>query len=645
MNKEDDLQNLAPRIGRYSTSLFLLVGVMTILISMWNWHYDIKPRLVNEARSNILNLASAQARSIESQFHNVIEGSDISIIYNSLNELLLLNDPTTNDYLYLGVTLEIDYDTYPAGYDLQNIEIGNTQCMHCLATEIPIYNRARTELVAIIKIFANPIFYQRLTSDILTNLILIILGIIVMLLMAWLTVRRLLNNLRDREIKLLFEISERKTIEKQLQQIAVYDQLTSLPNRYLLHAEFEKKLEESSRHKNILATLFFDLDHFKKINDLHGHETGDLLLKEVAQRVSGVTRAYDLLARFGGDEFVMIMSNISDRSDVVQVVEKIIAGFQPAFKIDDVSLQITTSVGISIFPDDGDDPSALLKNADMAMYRAKAEGRNCYQFFNERMNQDLHRSQWIEVNLQKALDENNLALHFQPHINLESGDITSCEALIRWPQLTGEYIDPEEFIAIAERTGQIRELSNWVMKTACQYLKHWRESGLKQIRVDINLSGKDIVDQGILHKVIDVLREFDLAPHQLGIEITENILLDSTDSVFDTLSELRQAGVFVAIDDFGTGYSSLNYLKRFPVSGLKIDQSFIHEAPESEKDQIIMQAIISVGHGLGLHVIAEGVETEKHYSLCKAVNCDAIQGNYISAPLPADEFAKRYLET
>lgn len=644
MNREKDIQHMVPEIGKHSSSLFLVVGVMTILITMWNWYYDIKPRLVNEATSNILNLASAQARSIESQFQNVLEGSDISLVYDSLNEMLLLNNPTTNDSLYLGVILEIDYDAYPAKYDTHNIEVGNTSCSHCIVTEIPMYDRARSELVGIIKIYANPIFYQRLVADIVTNLSLIILGIIIMLLLAWFTTRRLLNSLKDRELKLLYEISERKTAEKQLHQIAVYDQLTSLPNRYLLHADFKKKLEESSRNKKTLAALFFDLDHFKKINDLHGHETGDILLKEVARRMSKVTRGYDLLARFGGDEFVMIMSNITDRSDVIQVVEKIISGFEPPFKLANISVQITTSVGISIFPDDGDDPSALLKNADMAMYRAKADGRNCYQFFNERMNQDLHRSQWIETNLQKALIEGGLELHFQPHINLNSGEVESCEALIRWPQLSGEYIEPGEFIAIAERTGQIYDISDWVMNSACQYLKLWGDSGFKSVRIDINLSGKDIVDQGILSKITDTLKAYDLLPHQLGIEITENILLDSTDSIIKTLSELRTSGIFIAIDDFGTGYSSLNYLKQFPVSGLKIDQSFIHEAPDNEKDQIIMQAIVSVGHGLGLLVNAEGVETEEHYALCRDVKCDTLQGNYISEPLPAELFVDKYLK-
>ena len=237
-------------------------------------------------------------------------------------------------------------------------------------------------------------------------------------------------------------MGERKSAEERLQQIAAYDQLTNLPNRYLLQADFSRKLEESSRTGKMLATLFFDLDNFKAINDLHGHETGDALLKQVALRMSEVTRNYDLLARFGGDEFVMIMPNLSERSDVIQVIDKIIASFIPAFDLPGASVQITTSVGISIFPEDGKDPSELLKNADLAMYRAKAEGRNCYQFFNSEMNLELQYSQWVETNLAQALEQNRLQLYFQPQVNLDTGAVESCEALIRWPQGDDKHINP-----------------------------------------------------------------------------------------------------------------------------------------------------------------------------------------------------------
>ncbi len=425
MSKQKLIRSLAPKVDLKSSLLFLGIGLVIIVLTLWNWHYDVEPRLVNEAQSNTRVLASSYARAIESQFQNVNGKTDISAIHNSINEMLLINDPSTGENLYYGVSLEVDYDAFPADYDLVNLNVGTTNCRDCIITENPIYNRASGELIAILKIYANPVFYQRLINDIVDGLAVMLLGIVIVLVVAWMTSNRLLNRIRERERSLVYEVGERKSAEKRLHQIAAYDQLTNLPNRYLLQADFSRKLEESSRNQKMLATLFFDLDNFKVINDVHGHETGDALLKQVATRMSEVTRNYDLLARFGGDEFVMIMSNLSERSDVIQVVEKIIAGFVPAFDLPGASVQITTSVGISIFPEDGKDPSELLKNADLAMYRAKAEGRNCYQFFNSEMNLELQYSQWVETNLREALEQNRLQLHFQPQVNLETGAVDS----------------------------------------------------------------------------------------------------------------------------------------------------------------------------------------------------------------------------
>ena len=557
--------------------------------------------------------------------------------------MLLINDPSTGENLYYGVSLEVDYDAFPADYDLVNLNVGTTNCRDCIVTENPIYNRASGELIAILKIYANPVFYQRLINDIVDGLAVMLLGIVIVLVVAWITSNRLLNRIRERERSLVYEVGERKSAEKRLHQIAAYDQLTNLPNRYLLQADFSRKLEESSRNQKMLATLFFDLDNFKAINDVHGHETGDALLKQVATRMSEVTRNYDLLARFGGDEFVMIMSNLSERSDVIQVVEKIIAGFVPAFDLPGASIQITTSVGISISPEDGKDPSELLKNADLAMYRAKAEGRNCYQFFNSEMNLELQYSQWVETNLREALEQNRLQLHFQPQVNLETGAVDSCEALIRWPQEEGEHINPADFIRIAERTGQIIEISKWVLNEACRVLCEWQNRDYKTIRIDINLSGKDFADHGVLYKFLQIVQRHNLKPGQIGIEISEKLLLESTEKVIKALTILHNAGVHISIDDFGTGISSLNYLKQLPLSGIKIDQSLVHEAPSNKDDLIIMQAITLAGHGFGLDVIAEGVETEWQESLCREVGCNTIQGIYVSEPIPEGKFAVGYL--
>jgi len=643
MSKQKLIRSLAPKVDLKSSLLFLGIGLVIIVLTLWNWHYDVEPRLVNEAQSNTRVLAASYARAIESQFQNVNGQTDISVIHNSINEMLLINDPSTGENLYYGVSLEVDYDAFPADYDLVNLNVGTTNCRDCIVTENPIYNRASGELIAILKIYANPVFYQRLINDIVDGLAIMLLGIVIVLVVAWMTSNRLLNRIRERERSLVYEVGERKSAEKRLHQIAAYDQLTNLPNRYLLQADFSRKLEESSRNDKMLATLFFDLDNFKTINDVHGHETGDALLKQVAMRMSEVTRNYDLLARFGGDEFVMIMSNLSERSDVIQVVEKIIAGFVPAFDLPGASVQITTSVGISIFPEDGKDPSELLKNADLAMYRAKAEGRNCYQFFNSEMNLELQYSQWVETNLREALEQNRLQLHFQPQVNLETGAVDSCEALIRWPQEDGDHINPADFIRIAERTGQIIEISKWVLNEACRVLCEWQNQGYKTIRVDINLSGKDFVDHGLLYKFLQIVQRHNLKPGQIGIEISENLLLESTEQVIKALTVLHNAGVHISIDDFGTGISSLNYLKQLPLSGIKIDQSLVHEAPGNKDDLVIMQAITLVGQGFGLDVIAEGVETEWQVSLCREIGCNIIQGIYVSEPIPEDQFCKGYL--
>ncbi len=644
MNKQDFFRSLSPTMDLRYSVLFLVVGAIIIALSLWNWHYDIRPRLINEAQSNARVLAASHADSIEAQFQNVAGKTDISVIHNSINEMLLINDPSTDETLYRGIELEVDYDVFPDDYELANLSVGNTACSECIITENPIFIHKTGELAAILRIYANPVFYQRLVDDIIDDLAIMLFGVIAVLVIAWLTSNRLLSNLRSRERSLMFEVAERKAVEARLQQIAAYDPLTNLPNRYLLQTDFTRKLEETSRNKKMLATLFFDIDHFKEVNDVHGHEAGDRLLEEVAARISDVTRNYDLLARFGGDEFVMIMSNVENRSDVIYVAEKIISSFKPAFIINDASLQVTTSIGISIFPEDGNDPSELLKNADLAMYRAKAEGRNGYQFFNAEMNLELQYSQWVESGLREALDNGDLELHFQPQVNLDTGDVVSCEALIRWPQQEGDKVTPAEFIRIAERSGLINDISSWVFNQACRTLNRWTEEGFETVRVDINLSGKDFIEKGVLYRFLQTLRKYHLQPNQVGIEITENVLLESTEQVIKSLSVLHNSGVHISIDDFGTGFSSLSYLKQLPLSGIKIDQSFVHEAPSNKDDLIIIQAITLVGHGFGLDVVAEGVETEWHQSLCKGVGCNTMQGIFVSKPLPADEFAARYLK-
>ena len=632
------------RLDKRSSLLFVIIGIVILLLSVANWHFELKPRLLNESIMNMQIMSASRAESIEAQFQNIQGQLDISVIYNSINELLLLNEPETGENLYLGVELEVDYDALPVKTDMLNISAGDTRCTNCIKTENPIYNRSNGELLAIIKIYSNPIFFQRLVKDVGFQLSLVVTAVLIIILIAWFLTNQLLKKLKDREKNLTVEILERKSAEEKLNKIATYDQLTNLPNRYLLHLEFNKKLEEAQRNDKMLAVLFFDLNHFKMINDIYGHETGDVLLQQVSQRITGLVRSYDLFARFGGDEFVLIMPNLDTAKDVFPIIEKIIESFKKEYDLGQAVTQVTTSIGISIFPQDGKDSSSLLKNADLAMYRAKSEGRNGYYFFTHNMNRDLKRTQSIESGLKTAIEEENLKLFFQPQLNVASGQIESCEALLRWPQPDGSYIEPSEFIPIAERTGLINDIGCWIFEKACDYQKQWNEKGLKQIRVDINLSGKDFVGDKVIHQLIDGISKNKQLASQIGIEITENILLESNEQVIQLLTKLHQSNVHISIDDFGTGYSSLNYLKHFPVTCLKIDQGFVREAPNNIQDQIIMRAITTVGHGLGMVVTAEGVESKEHFQLIQEMGCDLIQGYFVSRALPAEQFEKKYLQ-
>lgn len=634
-----------PRLINRSSGLFMLISVVIILLSVANWQLELKPRLHNEAIQNTRIIASSKAQAIEALFQNIQRREDFATIHNAINELLLLNDPDSGEMLFLGVQLEIDFDAFPVSYGMINISSGNASCTDCIKTENPIYNRETGELIAIINIYSNPVFYQRLLQDVRTQLGWVLIAVLIIILIAWRLVNRLLSQLQEREKSLVFEISERKNAEEKLHQIATYDQLTNLPNRYLLHSEFNQKLKEAERYDNMLAVLFFDLDHFKTINDIYGHETGDLLLQEVSKRITALIRTNDLLARFGGDEFVMIMPHINDVTDIYPVIDKILQTFAVEFLLDSVQVEVTTSIGISVYPQDGKTTSTLLKNADLAMYMAKSEGRNRHHFFTHQMNDDLKRSQWIESNLKNAINDDKLTIFFQPQVNTNSQEIESCEALIRWPQQDGSFISPSEFIPIAERTGLIHEISDWVYDKVCQYQENWSQQGLSVIRTDINLSGKDFANTQVIEALIQKLT-IDKREHCLvGIEITENILLKSNNKLIEQLRYLHQSKVHIAIDDFGSGYSSLNYLKNFPASSLKIDQAFIRHAHDNKKDKIILQAIVAVGHGLGLEVVAEGVENAEHLQLIETIGCDKAQGYHFSEPLPAEEFSLKYLST
>lgn len=422
---------------------------------------------------------------------------------------------------------------------------------------------------------------------------------------------------------------------EQLHQLASFDQLTQLPNRQLFINEVEQRLEESRRFKQAFAICFIDLDNFKVINDTMGHEHGDTLLQSLAQTLQKNIREYDILARFGGDEFVLIMPH-TDADSAVTIVEKLLQNAARPFIINNQDIYITLSIGISMFPQDGNDHDTLLRHADAAMYEAKEAGKNCFRFYTSGINKQLQRQQSIESRLRNAIKNDELQLFYQPQFNLQSGKLCACEALLRWFPVEGEIISPAEFIPIAEKTSLINDIGNWVFEHACQQRLAWKNSGL-DIRIDINLSGRQLRYNNIYNFISETLSKHGIGFSDIGIELTENSLIEADEHLIESMTRLVEQGTNIAIDDFGTGYSSLSYLKKFPVTTVKIDQSFVRDAPDDPNDRAIMLAIVAMSHSLGLQVIVEGIETKQHEQIAREIGCDLAQGFYFQRPKLADE--------
>ncbi len=377
------------------------------------------------------------------------------------------------------------------------------------------------------------------------------------------------------------DINDFKQATDKLEHLATYDQLTFLPNRYLLETELNQHINAATRFNEKLAVLFIDLDNFKVINDTLGHDQGDILLKMVAKRLSAHLRQYDTVARFGGDEFVLLMTKIRDSADVASVADKINGEFSNAFSLNKQEAFVTGSIGISVFPEDGKTVGELLQHADAAMYRAKEAGRNRYCFFTQRMNDVLRRHRFITSRLGLALTQQNFSLYYQPQVDAQAGTIKCCEALIRWFPEKGEQISPAEFIPIAEKSELINRIGEWVINEACRQRAEWKEKGLLDFRIDINLSGRQFLQNNIFQVLGNCLTKYHLTEADIGIELTENVLIEAGEDNLSNLRRLDEAGMQISIDDFGTGYSSLSYLRRFPVHNLKIDQEFVRDAPQN----------------------------------------------------------------
>jgi diguanylate cyclase (GGDEF)-like protein/PAS domain S-box-containing protein len=437
------------------------------------------------------------------------------------------------------------------------------------------------------------------------------------------------------------DITDRKIAEERVQFLAYYDALTGLPNRVLLQDRIARVLAGARRRTEVVAVLFLDLDRFKIINDSLGHSFGDILLQEVAARLQALMREQDTVARVGGDEFVGVLTSVKRASDAAVAAQRVVNAMATEFCIQGHSINVTCSVGVSMFPDHGMDGETLIKNADAAMYCAKQRGPNNIEFFTEDLNTQIMERLALENGLRLALDRREFFLVYQPQMDIATRGIVGVEALIRWQHPDLGLISPEKFIRIAENSGSIVPIGEWVLMTACTQARKWQDEGLPPMRIAVNVSAVQFRQDGFRDLVRRVLRETELDPQYLELELTESLLLTNADVMFSVLQELSEMGLKLAIDDFGTGYSSLSYLRQFPVNKLKIDRSFVRDVAVNPDDAAITTAIIGMAKTLNLKVLAEGVEDEAQMSFLRAHRCDEIQGYYFSHPLLADEVADR----
>ncbi len=450
----------------------------------------------------------------------------------------------------------------------------------------------------------------------------------------------------------LLDITEQKLNETRIAQIALFDDLTGLGNRIMFFNSLNKFISVAKRHTLYAIVFFIDLDNFKAVNDSLGHDAGDELLKLVGKRLNSIVREHDIVARFSGDEFaVMVLNEKSHERAVYEasmVAEKIIASISEVFEIKHQQIFIGCSIGVSIFPEDALSCEGLLKNADLAMYEAKNKGRNNYQFYKKEYTAAIKNKVTLENYLRDALGKKELHLFYQPQFEAESGKIWGAEVLIRWVRETSRghnrMIPPSQFIPLAEESGLIIEIGKWVLERACKQHKRWLDQGFPLPRVAVNISTRQFMDNDFIQTVVDILSETKLPPSKLELEITESMLIGDTKLIELKLKRLKSYGISIALDDFGTGYSSLSYLKNFPIDILKIDQSFIREMTRDSKDARIASAIIKMGHSLGQKIIAEGVENEDQLKLLTKRGCDIIQGFYLSKPLPTRKMQALLLE-
>lgn len=434
------------------------------------------------------------------------------------------------------------------------------------------------------------------------------------------------------------DISERQTYEAKIVHQAMHDALTDLPNRAMFRELLARAMTQADRAEKLLAVMFLDLDGFKNVNDTLGHEAGDALLKVISHRLVGALRREDVVARQGGDEFTLLLPGLNIFQDIVQIAEKLLAAVAEPVLYQGHAIHITASIGVTIFPFDDLDAESLLRNADTAMYEAKQAGKNNFRFYTADMNAAMRERMDIEAGLREALEKHQFTLYYQPQAAIDNLQVVGVEALLRWTHPDLGPVSPAKFIPVAEESGLIVPIGEWVLREACRQIRVWREAGWSNLKVAVNLSARQFRQDDLLDTVHRILREAGLTPEDgaLELELTESMVMQRVDAHVQTLKKLHAMGVSLSIDDFGTGYSSLSYLKRFPIQTLKIDQSFVRDLTVDAEDAAIASAIITLGHSLKLKVIAEGVETIEQLAALRALGCDEIQGYYFGKPMPAD---------
>jgi diguanylate cyclase (GGDEF)-like protein len=433
------------------------------------------------------------------------------------------------------------------------------------------------------------------------------------------------------------DITDRKLVEKRVQFLAYYDSLTGLPNRTLLQDRLAQAIAGAHRRNEHAAVLFLDLDRFKIINDSLGHGVGDLLLKSVAERLKRQTRDQDTVCRMGGDEFIVVLSTIRDQAEAAIVAGRIVCAMDADFVIQGRTLKVSCSLGISIYPEHGTDSETLIKNADASMYGAKETGRNRFLFFTKEMNAKVLERSILEHDLRLAIERNEIFLMYQPQAEIRTGKIVGLEALVRWQHPVLGLVQPDKFIHVAENSGLILPIGDWVLRSACSQIHDWQAEGLPPVTVAVNVSPMQVHQENFREHVQQALSETGIAPQYLELELTESLLTKNATVMFSVLNEMKKMGVKLAIDDFGTGYSSLSQLRQFPVGKLKIDRSFIRDVETSPDAAVIATAVISLAKTLNLKVIAEGVETEGQLAFLRSHDCDEMQGYYFSRPLLGED--------